>query len=191
MDHFRLFVAISLEEAVRKAIARLIGQLMPDGEGVRWIDPKNLHLTLAFLGDAPASQTTLLAEAIGEVAARHLPFELGLAGVGAFPQIQRPRVIWVGVAEGAAAATRLRDDLQSSLVPLGYHREERAFSPHVTIGRVKFPRPSARRDAALRKKADWIGGDSAVDSIELMASELSRDGARYRVVSSHPLGGNG
>lgn len=152
-------------------------------EGLRAQRAATIHLTVRFLGEIADAQADAVAAAAAEVAARHVPFDLVLRGLGAFPDARRPRVVWVGLAEGAGPAAALARDLEAAVVALGLPGEDRAFSPHVTLGRFRS-RP--RRPPELDPGREF--GSARADRLVLYRSTLTPDGARHEAVAELSLG---
>jgi 2'-5' RNA ligase len=153
---------------------------------VAWVAPDNLHLTLKFLGGVDAERLEAVATALTAAAAGSTVFDLVVRGLGAFPSPTRPRVLWAGVDEGRAAAATLARGVDDALAALGFEREARAFAPHVTLGRVRVPRPAPRLAEALAAGGHF--GRQPVASVALMRSDLSSRGARYSELATAPLG---
>jgi 2'-5' RNA ligase len=160
--------------------------LRPVVRDVAWVAPDNFHLTLKFLGRVDATRLDAVAGALARASAGCRPFALQVRGLGAFPTPARPRVLWAGVDEGAVPAAGLAGRIDAALVELGFEPESRPFSAHVTLGRVREPRPNHALAPAL------AGGDTFgrqhVDRLALMRSELSPGGARYTELVAIPLG---
>lgn len=174
----RAFVAINLPDPERVRLHASLAPLRALSLPVRWLPPGSLHITLKFLGEIDEAQVARVEEALGQVAAEVTAFDIEAGGVGAFPNLSRPRVWWLGV-KGHVRLTHAQSAVEAALASAGYRREERPFSPHITIGRT---RPSARRlrapaDDAIRR-IDY-SARIHVASIDLMESRLSAEGARY------------
>ena len=190
----RCFAAILLADDVRLALAEEIERLRQLSRAVAWVPAENLHLTLHFFGEEGPERVAEARAALTEAAASVPRFTLELHGLGAFPSLDRPRILWTGVAGGAADVRGLQAGVASALERRGFAREARPWHPHVTLGRV-FDERRWRRDAsaALRPAlATTVGrafGGSPVASIGLMQSQLGRGGARYRLVAESPLAG--
>jgi len=152
---------------------------------VVWVGRDNAHLTLKFLGGVDAARLDAVAEALNGAAAGAGPFDLGVGGLGAFPSPARARVLWAGVDEGAAEAAALAGRVDEALAPLGFAREAREFSAHVTLGRVRTPRSNPGVAAALGGAGPF--GRQRVDRLALMRSELSPRGPRYTELAAAPL----
>jgi RNA 2',3'-cyclic 3'-phosphodiesterase len=186
----RCFVAIELPESLREAVAAFFAREGRGIAGVRWAAAAHLHLTLKFLGEVAADLLPAVRDAIAAALGTQGPFTMALRGAGAFPSAQRPRVVWVGVGDGAAEATLLAGSLEKSLAPLGFAPEPRPFTPHLTVGRVKAPGPDRaglpRLLAAVRDRA-W--GEDVVREVHLVRSELFPAGPIYSILHTTRLPG--
>jgi RNA 2',3'-cyclic 3'-phosphodiesterase len=188
----RAFVAVLLGERSRKAVAAQIDRLRPLSKGITWVPPNNLHVTLRFLGDQTEQQLIEAMAALQEAAEGVTGFTLGLRGLGAFPGLENPRAIWVGVSDGAPEVKHLQARVAEALARRGTPIEPRVWQAHVTIGRVpaqKRWRPEGMaeiRSGVIRGGATTFG-NSPVTSIELMRSDLFPSGARYTGICSVPL----
>jgi RNA 2',3'-cyclic 3'-phosphodiesterase len=142
---------------------------------------------MLFLGDVRSNDLPDLCRAVAGAAKKHAPFALRSAGLGAFPNLRRPRTLWVGVTDGGAEVRALHADLEDALFELGrYRREARPFTPHVTLGRVKGeggPQLPAKADA-------WTAGVTQVREVLVMSSELRPDGPTYTVLGRGKLDPN-
>lgn len=141
----------------------------------------NLHVTLKFLGQIDPDRVRPIGERLASVAARTPAFELRVRGLGAFPSLARPRIIWVGL-EPAAPLAALAGDLDVALAALGIARESRPFAAHVTLGRLRESRRNPALANALARPADC--GRLTVTRVSLMRSELHPRGARYTELTS-------
>lgn len=187
----RLFVALNLPAAERERLHGEVCRLRERAFPVRWVGPAQLHLTLKFLGDVPDEREAEIAGAVEGAARTGRPFDLVLGGVGGFPHLRRPRVVWVGV-EAAPELSALYEELERRFESLGFERESRALHPHITLGR-------ATRDA---RAAGFRGMEPAaasidyrarvrVETLDLMRSRLRPTGAEYEVRRAAPLGAAG
>jgi 2'-5' RNA ligase len=181
-------VAVLLPEAVRATLAAVIQRLRANARGVGWVAADNLHLTLKFLGRVEPARLEQVVTALAAVAASSSPFDLAVRGLGAFPSPSRPRVLWAGLAGGASELALLAARVEAALGPLGFPPEERPFSAHVTLGRVREPRGDPALAAALAAGASRELGAFRVDRVVLMRSDLSPRGARYTPLDSWGLG---
>lgn len=178
----RTFIAVEIPAAVRQQLAALQHSLAPHAEGVKWVDPEKVHLTLKFLGEVDEREIYEVCKRVEEVAGAWTAFECSVARAGAFPNASRPRVIWAGVARGATELTEIREALDDALGELGYPGENRSFTPHFTIGRVRRTSPNPNLRAAIDSRAEWQAVSFRVTEILVMASDLSSDGPTYSVM---------
>jgi 2'-5' RNA ligase len=189
----RAFVAVVLDDGLRAAVAAAIERLRPLGSAVAWVPPRNLHVTLHFLGDQSDEQLTLAEAALAEAAAGSAPMDVTFHGIGAFPGLERPRILWVGLAHGALAARQLQARVTDALATRGFAREERPWHPHLTIGRVHDERRWRREvgpplRSALAQAATTTFGTQRVAEVALMRSDLSPSGAQYTLRRAVRLG---
>ncbi len=188
----RSFVAIELNEAARQSLTRLQRDLaaqMPQ-QSVRWIAPESLHVTLQFLGDVPAEKIAAIVEALRRVCADIPAFSFDLVGLGVFPNPRRPRIVWVGVHEPRGVLITLYQGVGQALSPLGFPPEDRAFTPHLTIGRASRRASPAELRAAgeqITKLDVGLVETVPVRRIVLMRSDLRPDGAVYTPQAVLPL----
>jgi len=180
-------VAIRLDEAVRAALGAAIEGLRRVARDVAWVAPENLHLTLRFLGRVREALTPQLVVALTRATAGLTAFEANVAGLGAYPSPARARVIWAGVGRGTDALVELAGRVDAALAGLGFEREPRAFSPHVTLGRVRVPRRDPSLADALLAGEGREFGRLSVERVTLMRSDLSSRGARYTELAAARL----
>lgn len=162
-------------------MARVIEQLRKSSADVRWEAPEKLHITLKFLGETQEHRIPQVMAALEEIGRQTASFPLQYASLGKFPPKGQPRVVWIGVSEGAESLTALAAIVDDSMSALGFEREERAFHPHVTIGRVK----SARNMHDLLRRMESITFESQptyVTHISLIRSDLKPSGSVYTTV---------
>ena len=190
----RSFVAVLLSESLRDAVAAVIERLRPLCPAVAWVPPQNLHVTLQFLGGQSEERLAEAAAALGDAAAHSAPIEVTLHGIGAFPGLERPRILWVGLGQGVLETRALQARVAGALAARGFSREERPWHPHLTIGRV-FDERRWRREAgpalrtALASVATMSFGRLRIQELALMRSDLSPAGARYTVRGAVTLAG--
>lgn len=184
----RLFLAVTLPEALQQDIARATAALRAAAPTVRWVRPERLHLTMKFLGERPDDDATRIADAARHATTGLQPVSASLHGTGAFPNFRRPRVVWLGMHPEAPLAAIARR-LDAALAPLGIEPESRPFRAHVTLGRVADAMPPAAAAALERDlrrvTSTWL---LAVYDIALMQSTLGPGGPTYRVLDTLPLG---
>lgn len=184
----RLFVAVNLAPEERRRAWEAAQPLREAHLPVRWAAESSLHLTLRFLGEVDAARTGPIGEALAGAVRLARPFTLGLGGVGAFPSLGKPRVVWLGI-ERHPALELLANDVELALMKLAFEPELRPFSPHLTLGRAApGARPAAFRDFASRAAAIGYQDSTTVNSVDLMQSTLGPQGATYTVLSRALLG---
>jgi RNA 2',3'-cyclic 3'-phosphodiesterase len=186
--HIRSFIAVGLPEPARAAIARVIDQLRGVGD-VRWVTPEQLHVTLKFLGDATPAQLAETATGLREKANAFSRFVVELGWLEAFPNLARPRVVWLGAAGGASELTALAAAVEACCVSSGFPHEDRSFRAHLTLGRIRSPRDLTALAGRLRSLPPVPLPPVPVAEILLMESDLQPTGAVYRVRERIALAG--
>lgn len=185
-DKIRAFIAIELPEEARAELGRMIDALRKavgggGGKDLKWVNPDNIHLTLKFLGDVAPEMIDEVAGAMDEAASGTGPMSLAIGGVGGFPNLRSPRVVWAGL-DAPEELAELHEALEDALAPLGFAPEERAFRPHLTLCRVKAP--AAGR--SIGPKAEALDPGEKVrftaGSISLIKSVLTPKGPKYTVL---------
>ncbi len=193
-ESVRAFLAIELRENVKAALAGLLGQLeRARVSGLRLVNPDGIHLTLKFFGDIERTQVESITGHVSRAVLSHRPFTLELGEVGVFPSIRSPRVLWVGIEGDTKPLRELYRRTEDALEKLGYARDTRAFSPHLTLGRIgnRTPPVDRRRAAEALFSAEFEPGVCIeVACVSLMRSILRPDGARYERLAQMPLAGN-
>jgi RNA 2',3'-cyclic 3'-phosphodiesterase len=176
----RTFIAIEISEEIKNSLAQAQSHLKYAGADVKWVEPGNIHLTVKFLGEITEEKCAKVKTALDTVAASAKPFELSIKDIGAFPKIEYPRVIWVGLDKGAKESTELAAKVDDALSKLGFQKESRPFAAHLTIGRVRSP----KNKEALKEKIQSytlypIPYTLLVSSLVLFQSTLTPRGSIY------------
>lgn len=185
-ETLRLFIAIDLPAEVKALLHEMQQQLRQHTSAVRWADPHGTHLTLKFLGATRAAAVPAITEGVQHAAARNRRFELQTGDLGVFPNMKRPRVVWLGIAGDVAELRQVQADVERFVAPLGFPSEHRPFSPHLTLGRSgKEPRPADLQSIAEAVQRVAIPRRLAfkVDELVLMRSEPGPGGARYTPIA--------
>lgn len=183
----RTFVAVETSPEIKARLRELIGRLKRTHADIKWIEPEGMHLTLKFLGETTPGFLAGIEAGLAAAAGRGRPFALEVAGTGIFPPRSRsPRVLWAGIVADPALS-ELQADIESEMEKLGFAREHRAFSPHLTLGRVKGPAGLARAMAELEKDGAASFGGMTVEHLALFQSILRPQGAEYSVLREFPL----
>lgn len=180
-ESIRTFIAIELPDAVKAQVEALETQLKRTRADVNWISPRNMHITLKFLGDTAPDRLSAVREGVGEAAAPMSSFSMGLSHIGAFPNLDRPRVFWIDVQEGRDGLVALQQRVEEALLSRRFVREERPFSPHLTIGRVRSPQGLGLLTEQVRRTA-FQAPCFSVTRIVIIKSELRPNGPVYTVL---------
>jgi len=186
----RCFLALPLPTAICRGVEAVQGALRSrcGDVDVRWARPEASHLTLQFLGNVDRERMLGLVPALGAAIAAHRVGTVALRGVGAFPSARRARVVWLGVTDGAAALADLADALRGvTEAPLGIPPDAKAFTPHVTLGRVRVPARGADLAAAVAACATSEAGAWTPEAVVLFESRLHPKGAVHEPLATLPL----
>lgn len=183
---FRAFIAVELDEGFRAR--ELLPELERTGADIKLVEPPNIHATLKFLGETSEDLVERIVGVMEEMAKGISPFEVRFHGTGAFPNPRSIRVVWVGV-QGAEPLGRMARSLDDGLEPLGFPKEARGFSPHITLGRVRTPRRWGSLPALLERYADTDFGGMRIERIALKKSVLGPRGPAYTTVCEVELKG--
>lgn len=177
----RLFVAIELPEEAQNALASLKEKMGNKLQGIRWIKPRNLHLTLQFLGYCPEEMVKDISKQLHLAVTKYNPFEFHLENLGGFPSLKRPRIFWIGVGGGAEKICEVQKEVENSLAALDFQPEERKFHPHITIARFKKSEDLREAVAKIETRSIFPQPIKA-EGVVLFLSQLTPVGANY-----HPL----
>ncbi len=186
----RAFIAIKLAPEIQDTLRLLQEELRGSSAGVTWVAPGNLHLTLKFLGEIDEATLGKAVSIVEECAAASPAFTLSVAGCGAFPNTRRPRVIWAGVTIGSNEMKRLANTLEDKLQKIGIPKEDRAFSSHITLGRVRSPGYDPGRASCLEQKKDYLTSAPLamrVTTVTLFKSTLAPTGPVYEALKEASL----
>jgi len=183
----RLFIAIDLPSGEKQRIGAAIAPMRAAAQAITWVPDERLHLTMKFLGEQAEERMSAVEEALSTVAARHRQMELVLGGLGAFPNLRQPRVVWMGVARDPRLEL-LHHDIEEACAALGHQVDGRAFRPHITLARVRerLPVPAARALATAARSVSY-GASIMADTVDLMVSEPGASGPRYRLLAAAAL----
>lgn len=187
MTLHRTFIAVELDPQMQQDAGELQERLRASGAQLRWVKPHNLHFTLRFLGEIPAAQVARASVAVRETAGTMGPFTVEIGGLGAFPNFDRPQVVWVGSGDGAEALERLAAALDAALARQGFPEDRRRFRPHLTLGRAKDDRRWGDLVRALQQHREAGLGRQEVRHVTVMESRLTQDGPVYTVQEQVPL----
>ncbi len=184
----RCFIAVELSEEIRRKLVELQRRCAPLDKTIRWVAPEQMHLTLKFLGEVPDGRITAVAEAMTAVAVKQSPITFAVRGVGCFPPGGAARIFWVGVEEPTGTLARLQASCEETFARLGFARERRSYTPHLTVGRVKDASYSLQIRETARKEANFDAGRQRAGEIVLFQSILSAEGSTYVPLARALLG---
>lgn len=193
MDDLRLFIAIEMDDALRKEMKRVQKQLQ-DARAlsfVRWVAPQNIHLTLKFLGNTKQAQVPMLTAALERPARNIAPFQLTARGLGCFPNMRRPNNVWVGLEGDLQTAALLARRIEEECVELGFARDPHGFAPHLTLGRVKREASNDTRTVIgefIKNAPPTTLGMIHADALHLIASDLRPSGPIYTTLARIAFG---
>jgi len=178
----RTFIAIALPESITKLLGRIQEELKKSQADVKWVETSNIHLTLKFLGELDHGQIEQVSTVLTQVGSKIRPFEASLGGLGAFPSLRYPRVIWVGVGKGDQNIRELAALVEDSLFEIAIPREDKPFSSHITLGRTRSSLNNLRLSAALSHAGGTYKAENPefhVGRITLFKSTLTPKGPLY------------
>jgi 2'-5' RNA ligase len=182
----RTFIAVELPENIKNKIGELQAPLKRTNAFVSWVKPENIHITLKFLGEVPEEKINEVFSAIEIALKETKKFKINLKGTGVFPDFRRPRVIWVGAGKGGEELSNMATRIEEEMEKIGYPKENRKFSPHFTIGRVKSPKNIEKLMEKV-KTTDFETEDIEVKEVTVMKSQLHPAGAIYTPLKKIPL----
>jgi len=188
MEQVRSFIAIKLPDELKRGLTQLQAQLkLGNQPSVKWVDPNSIHLTLKFLGNVPVDRIGNITGAMEKAAQGISPFHLEVKDLGVFPNLRRVQVVWVGISGQVERLSQLQQRIESNLAPLGFAPESRPFTPHLTLARVRdqaSPDERQRFGQLIANARFEAAFTLEVESISLMRSQLTREGAIYSQISS-------
>jgi len=188
LDNLRTFIAIDIPGNILSEIRELQEGIKDYGFKIRWVRPESIHLTLKFLGDIKAVKINEIAEAISKTVVRYTPISLQAKGVGVFPGIKRPQVLWVGLTGQLEPLVSLQKTLDENLETIGFPMEKRPFKGHLTMGRMKAKIDVKKFGDVLMTFRSFESEAFTADKIILYKSELKPSGAVYTELASASLG---
>jgi 2'-5' RNA ligase len=186
----RVFIAIDIDKQIRAGLNRLQRELISKTNfgksDVKWVEPDNIHLTLKFLGEIKDEQVVNVCNIVKDVAELHQSFELAVESVGCFGG-RSAKVLWVGLGEGSNNLLQLQKDLDEQLALADWPPEEREFTGHLTLCRVKNPKAGFELVEIIKDFKDFKLGDMSVDSVRVYQSQLTPSGPIYTVLGEYKL----
>ena len=184
----RAFIAFELPPEITRLAADLQGRLQRQGLKLRWVRPGNIHLTLRFLGEIPSEQTVAVAQAMGTAAMGSTPAQLSAQGMGVFPSLRKPRVLWIGLDGQTELLTQAAARLEAELAPLGIPREDRPFKAHLTLARIQTALDARLLQGAIEACGAYAPEPFEAAEMVLFKSDLRPQGATYTPLARAALG---
>jgi 2'-5' RNA ligase len=186
METIRTFIAVPLNPDIRAEAGKLARKLQSLSRGIKWVKPQSMHLTLKFLGNITKEEVQKVFTAMDRLfASPPKPLTLHTADLGAFPNLKRPRVLWIGLqGEGLPSLLDLQREVEENLASEGFPKEQRKFSPHLTLARVKY---GDNLDRVMKEFSEYQFPQILlkVERLDIMRSDLKPTGAEYSVQKSY------
>lgn len=184
----RIFIAINPENEIKEKIESLTSKVRTVDTKIKWVEKENLHITLKFLGEINEMMLNNVKSCLENIKTGCTPFDVELCGIGVFPNIKDARVIWIGIKNGHQELKSLSEKIDTELSRLGFKREARPFSPHLTIARVKGDINYEHLKNTIADLKDYDVGKFTVRSMYVMRSILKPTGPVYSIVSEFQFG---
>lgn len=182
----RTFIALDLSQDIKAELSRLEDGLKKADADIKWVKPENIHITLKFLGEVDEAKLAGIKQILDGISAQFKPFEITLFKLGAFPSLNYARVVWVGIDKSCAEVEKIASQVEEELEKIGFPKEERPFSAHLTLGRVK----SAKNKDKLKEMLASLEArpkSSLIDKIVLYKSTLTPSGPIYTAIHEAPF----
>ena len=185
----RIFIAVELSTVVQGKLKKAQNMLRDCSLNIKWVEKENFHITLKFLGDLSKTQIIEVKDELEEISKKSLPFEISINGLGAFPDIEYPKVIWAGVEKNQNQLINLHQAIERRMINLGFKEESHDYTPHITLGRVRKKEKNYELISEKIKRFPFkINAHHLVDGITVMKSELTPEGPIYSPVAEFELG---
>jgi len=186
-EKIRSFLAIDLPSEIKNGLGKIQDRLKTQISGIRWTNPQGIHLTFKFFGDLSKNELSMVSESVSDAVVKVSPFSLSIEGLGVFPGVKRPRVVWIGMTGEQNMLSALQQDIDMSLEKRGFQKEERGFKPHLTLGRFRSIGETRGLNKILEKRDEFQAGDFIAEGITLFRSDLTPKGAVYSVLAFFPF----
>jgi len=183
MPTIRAFIAVEIDEPNKQEICSLISCLKKSEADAKWITEDQVHLTLKFLGNIDKAEIQKISDALSDIADNFRPFEISFSEIGAFPNMNRPAVIWLGIDKGAGILKMLNEKIETALEKTGFRQENREFKPHLTIARIRSPKNTPNLIKLIKETGFNPGvNNSRIDKLTLFQSALNPKGAVHTII---------
>ncbi|MDW7739473.1 MAG: RNA 2',3'-cyclic phosphodiesterase [Bacillota bacterium] len=184
----RLFIAVDLSDKQKHEVLNMQHRASEYLEGIKWVKPEGMHLTLKFIGETEEHKITEIKSAMDKAFMNYEPIETVFGGCGVFPNLSRARIFWVDVSRGKEALNRLASSIDSELILYGFEPEKRDYRPHLTIGRARYPLPDKLVKIFLEQEEYFESPPNNICEVILYQSRLTKHGAVYNRLYSSQLG---
>ena len=183
----RAFIAVEIDQQNKEALSQLISNLKKSNADIRWINQDQMHLTLKFLGNTEENKIPQISKILERIAADFKGFYIQLSKIDAFPNIRRPRVIWIGIDKGKQTLKDLSCKIESELEGIGFQKEKRGYKAHLTLGRVRSLKNISQLTRSIDEASFQSPGEIKIYKLTLFQSTLTPKGAIYKILSESPL----
>ena len=183
MNTIRAFIAVEIDEPNKQKICGLISGLKKSEADAKWITEDQMHLTLKFLGNTDKSEIQKISDALSDIADNFNSFKINFSEIGAFPNMNRPAVIWLGIDKGAGILKMLNEKIETALEKIGFRQENREFKPHLTLARIRSPKNTPNLIKLIKETSFNSGdNDSRINKLALFQSALNPKGAVHTII---------
>lgn len=183
----RAFIAVEIDRSLKQKISELISKLKKSDTNIKWVNENQIHFTLKFLGNIEESKVQAISTVLKSITSHSKEFALTLSDIGAFPNMRRPRVIWIGADKGAGNLKILADKIEIELEKLGFEKEKREFKSHLTLGRVRSLKNIENLEKIINETDFQPPNEIKIDKLVLFQSTLTPKGAIYAPLSEYPM----
>ncbi|PIP67720.1 MAG: RNA 2',3'-cyclic phosphodiesterase [Candidatus Omnitrophica bacterium CG22_combo_CG10-13_8_21_14_all_43_16] len=183
----RAFIAVEIDNQTRQKISDLVSCLKKTGSDAKWITEDQMHLTLKFLGNIGWDKVQKISETLSVISDSFKSFKIGFSAIGAFPNLDHPRVIWLGIDKGQESLKILNGKIEAGLEKAGFAKEDREFSPHLTLARIRSPKNISNLVKLIGEKNLTPAGELLIDKLTLFQSALTPKGAVYTALLQKSL----
>ncbi len=187
MNTIRAFIAVEIDNQTKQKISDIISNLKKSKADVKWINESQMHLTLKFLGNIGEDKVQKISEALPVISDSSKSFKIGFSSIGAFPNLNHPAVIWLGIDNGKESLKMLNGKIQTVLEKSGFAREKREFSPHLTLARIRSSKNITNLIKLIEETNLTPAGEILIDKLALFQSALSPKGAVHTVILQKSL----
>lgn len=188
MSTIRSFIAVEIDPVNKQKLSSLISLLKQSNADIKWVNETQMHLTLKFLGNIEEKKVQQISAALKVIADNFSAFNMHFSKIGAFPNMTKPRVIWLGIDKGADSLKLLNSKIEDELEKIGIEKERRAYAAHLTLGRVKSLKNISILANLINETNFEAQGETKIDELILFQSTLTPKGAIYTPISRFNLG---